>query len=66
MKTRIEYTIVAVPFHADAATHDELARTVNEKLCGGWELCGPPFLSEDMMYQAMTKPIPQAFPLQSQ
>jgi hypothetical protein len=59
MKTPIEYTIVAVPFHADAATHDELARKVNEKLSGGYELYGPPFLSEEMMYQAMTKPILQ-------
>jgi hypothetical protein len=57
MKTPVEYTIVAVPFHADAATHDELARKVNEKLGGGYELYGPPFLSEEMMYQAMTKPI---------
>jgi len=57
MKTPVEYTIVAVPFHADAATHDELARKVNEKLSGGYELYGPPFLSEEMMYQAMTKPI---------
>jgi hypothetical protein len=45
-----------VPFHADAATHDELARKVNEKLSGGYELYGPPFLSEEMMYQAMMKP----------
>lgn len=57
MKPPIEYTIVAVPFHADAATHDELARKVNEKLSGGYELYGPPFLSEEMMYQAMTKPV---------
>jgi Domain of unknown function (DUF1737) len=57
MKTQVEYTIVAVPFHADAATHDELARKVSEKLSGGYELYGPPFLSEEMMYQAMTKPI---------
>ena len=57
MKTPIEYTVVAVPFHADAATHEELARKVNEKLSGGYELYGPPFLSEEMMYQAMTKPI---------
>ena len=57
MKASIEYIIVAVPFHADAATHDELARKVNEKLSGGYELYGPPFLSEEMMYQAMTKPI---------
>ena len=57
MNTPIEYIIVAVPFHADAATHDELARKVNEKLNAGHELCGPPFLSEAMMYQAMTKPI---------
>ena len=57
MKTRIEYLIVAVPFHADAATHDELARKVNDKLTAGHELFGPPFLSEEMMYQAMTKPI---------
>ncbi len=55
MKTPIEYTIVAVPFHADAATHDELARKVNEKLSGGYELFGPPFFSSEIMYQAMTK-----------
>ena len=57
MKTPVGYTIVAVPFHADDATHDELARKVNEKLSVGYELHGPPFLSEEMMYQAMTKPI---------
>ena len=57
MKTPIEYIIVAVPFHADAATHDELARKVNEKLNAGHELFGPPFLSKEMMYQPMTKPI---------
>jgi hypothetical protein len=57
MKTPLEYTIVAVPFHADAATHDELARKVNEKLSCGYELYGPPFFSEEMMYQAMTKTI---------
>ena len=56
MKTPIEYLIVAVPFHADAATHDELARKVNERLASGCELLGPPFLSEEMMYQAITKP----------
>ena len=60
MKTPIEHIIVAVPFHADAATHDELARKVNEKLNAGFELLGPPFLSEEMMYQAMTKPIPMS------
>ena len=58
MKNLIEYIIVAVPFHADAATHDELARKVNELLNSGYELYGPPFFSEEMMYQAMTKPIP--------
>jgi hypothetical protein len=58
MKTPVEYTIVAVPFHADAATHDELAEKVNEKLASGYELYGQPFLSEEMMYQTMTKPIP--------
>jgi len=56
MKTPIEYLIVAVPFHADAATHDELARKVNERIAAGCELLGAPFLSEEMMYQAMTKP----------
>ena len=56
MKTPIEYLIVAVPFHADAATHDELAQKVNERLAAGCELLGAPFLSEEMMYQAMTKP----------
>jgi len=58
MKTPIVYTIVAVPFHADAEAHDELAQKVNEKLSGGGKLYGPPFFSEEMMYQAMTKPIP--------
>ena len=57
MKTPIEYLIIAVPFHADAATHDELARKVNEKLCCGYDLLGAPFLSEEMMYQSMTKPV---------
>lgn len=61
MKTPIEYIIVAVPFHADAATHDELARKVNEKIHDGYELFGPPFLSEEMMYQSMTKPLYQTF-----
>ena len=62
MKPPIEYTIVAVPFHADAATHEELARKVNERLSDGYELYGPPFLSEEMMYQAMTRRIVQASP----
>lgn len=65
MKTPIEYTIVAVPFHADAATHDELARIVNEKLNSGFELYGTPFLSEEMMYQALTKPISPTAPTQA-
>ena len=59
VKTPIEYIIVAVPFHADAATHDDLARKVNEKLNSGYELLGSPFLSEEIMYQAMTRPIHQ-------
>jgi hypothetical protein len=66
MKTPIEYIIVAVPFHADAATHDELARKVNEKLNAGYELYGSPFLSEEMMYQAMMKPTLQTSPLPTQ
>ena len=66
MKPPIEYIIVAVPFHADADTHDELARKVNEKLSAGYELYGSPFLSEEMMYQAMTKPILQTSPLPAQ
>jgi hypothetical protein len=60
MKTPIEYIIVAVPFHADGATHDELARKVNEKLSAGYELYGSPFLSEEMMYQPMMKLVHQA------
>ena len=59
MKTPVEYIIVAEPFHADAATHDELAQKVNEKLTNGYELLGGPFLSEEMMYQPMTRPICQ-------
>jgi hypothetical protein len=66
MKTPIEYTIVAVPFHADAATHEELARKVNEKLSSGYELFGPPFFSEEMMYQAMTKQLTDGRPKRGQ
>ena len=66
MKPLVEYTIVAVPFHADAATHEELARKVNERLSDGYELYGPPFLSEEMMYQAMIKPNLQISPLPTQ
>jgi hypothetical protein len=58
MKTPIEYIIVAVPSHADAATHERLARQVNEKLSVGYELHSPPLISSEMMYQAMTKPLP--------
>ena len=46
MQIPFEYIIVAVPFHADAAIYDELARKVNEKLNAGYELLGPPFLSK--------------------
>ena len=66
MKTPIEYIIVAVPFHADAATHDSLAQKVNEKLSDGYELFGTPFVSSEMMYQAITKPNLQAAPLPPQ
>ena len=66
MKPPIEYIIVAVPFHADAATHDELARKVNEQLNAGYELYGSPFLSEEMMHQAMTKPTLQTSPRPTQ
>ena len=66
MKTPTEYIIVAMPFHADAATHDELARKVNEKLSSGYELFGTPFLSEEMMYQAMMKPNLQTSQLPAQ
>ena len=62
MKTPIEYTILAVPFHADAATHEELAQKVNAKLHEGYELYCAPFLRQDMMYQAMTRPLPNAVP----
>jgi hypothetical protein len=66
MKIQIEYTIVAVPFHADAATHDELAQKVNEKLNSGYELYGSPFFSEEMMYQAMTKALLSVSPRPTQ
>ena len=66
MKPPIEYIIVAVPFHADAATHEELSRKVNEKLSAGYKLVGAPFLSEEMMYQAMMKPNLQTSPLPAQ
>jgi hypothetical protein len=66
MKTPIQYIILAVPFHADAATHDEMARKVNERLTAGYELFGAPFLSEEMMYQAMTRPILQTSPRPTQ
>ena len=66
MNPPIEYIILAVPFHADADTHDELAQKVNEKLTAGYELLGAPFLSEEMMYQAMTRQIIKNSPLPTQ
>jgi len=66
MKTPIEYLIVAVPFHADAATHEDLARKVNEKLGGGYELHGQPFFNGEMMYQAMIRPVPAPSPCPAQ
>jgi len=48
MKIPIEYLIVAMPFHAGAATHDELTRKVNEKFDAGYELLGAPFLVESL------------------
>jgi hypothetical protein len=62
----MDYSILAVPFHADGATHDQLVTKVNDKLKDGWELHGAPFLSEEMMYQAMTRPIIEARPPSSQ
>ena len=59
MKTPIEYLIVAGPYHPDAASHEDLARSVNQKLNLGYELLGAPFLNKEMMYQAMTRPINQ-------
>ncbi|MEO6786677.1 MAG: hypothetical protein ABI318_11135 [Chthoniobacteraceae bacterium] len=59
MKTPIEYILAAAPFHADPATHEELARKVNVQLIGGYQIFGPPFPSEEMVYEAMTKPICQ-------
>ncbi|HTH47201.1 MAG TPA: DUF1737 domain-containing protein [Candidatus Limnocylindria bacterium] len=59
MKTPIEYLIVAMPFHADAATHEDLAREVNQRLSEGYELYGSPFLREEMMYQPMTRALSQ-------
>jgi hypothetical protein len=53
--------LTALGIKPDAATHEELARKVNEKLNGGYELFGSPFLGEEMMYQSMTKPIHQIY-----
>jgi hypothetical protein len=57
MKSPIEHLIVAMPFHSDVATHEELSRKANEKLDGGYGFDGSLFFSEEMMYQAMTRPI---------
>jgi hypothetical protein len=59
LEATIEYLIVAVPFHADAASHEELARKVNDKLRSGYNLFGTPFLSAEMMYQPMTRALPR-------
>jgi len=55
MKTPMEYIIVAVSFHADAATRDGRARKGNERLVCGYDWLGTPNLSGEMMYQSMTK-----------
>lgn len=57
MQALIEYIIVAMPFHADAATHDELARRVNEKLTAGYGLYAAPVFTKEMAYQTMTRTI---------
>jgi hypothetical protein len=46
MKTPIEHTILAVLSHTEAATNDELALKVDEKLSGGYRLYSPLFFSE--------------------
>jgi hypothetical protein len=56
MNPPLEYSVIAVPFHADAATHEELARLVNEKIRSGFEPLGAPVVTKEMMYQAMTRP----------
>jgi len=66
MRTSVEYKIVAVPFHADAATHEQLTQRVNEHLDQGYELYGTPFLSEEMMYQALMRPGLEATPLRAE
>ena len=63
MKALMEYMIVALPFHADAATHEDLARKVNEKLGEGYDLLGTPFIGKEMMYQAMTRRGAQPTPI---
>jgi hypothetical protein len=50
MNTPTEYIILAVPFHADAATHDELVRKVNQKLNDGYALLGAPFLTVPLVF----------------
>jgi hypothetical protein len=57
MKTRFEYLILSVPFHADVVAHEVLAEKVNTHLKLGFELYGTPFASPEGLCQAMTRPI---------
>jgi hypothetical protein len=50
MNTPTEYIILAVPFHAGAATHDERVRKVNQKLNDGYALLGAPFLTVPLVF----------------
>ena len=48
MKTPIECFIIAMPFHADAAAHDELGQKVNEQSGTGCELLRTSFLTNPL------------------
>jgi len=50
-----KYIIVAVAFHGKNRTHEEMMVQVNEHIAHGYEPLGPPFISVEVMYQALVK-----------
>ena len=55
MYTTLEYHIIAVAFHGEKATHEELQEKVQDLIDKGFEPLGRPFFGDRMMYQAMTR-----------
>jgi len=55
MTKTTDYIIVSSKFHVSKTTHEDLTDTVRQKLKEGYEPLGSPFISGELMYQAMVR-----------